>query len=141
MNSQFVILDTNHLRELVHETEVGQRLADRLKDADIFTTVVTAHEMFQGWSARINQHLAGPEQVPAYSHFLTAWKAIGKFELLPFDDDAALIFQGLRSAFRRTGTMDLKIAAICLAHDGLLLTRNLADFRLITSLCVENWLD
>lgn len=34
--------------------------------------------------------------------------------------------------------MDLKIAAICLAHDAMLLTRNVADF---SGLRVENWLD
>lgn len=37
--------------------------------------------------------------------------------------------------------MDLKIAAICLAHDAMLLTRNLSDFRHIPGLRVENWLD
>jgi len=37
--------------------------------------------------------------------------------------------------------MDLKIAAICLAHDATLLTRNVADFQNIPGLRVENWLD
>jgi predicted nucleic acid-binding protein len=37
--------------------------------------------------------------------------------------------------------MDLKIAAICLAHDSMLLTRNLSDFDGIPGLRVENWLD
>lgn len=38
-------------------------------------------------------------------------------------------------------TMDLKIAATCLVHDATLLTRNLADFKNIPGLRVENWLD
>jgi tRNA(fMet)-specific endonuclease VapC len=37
--------------------------------------------------------------------------------------------------------MDLKIAAICLAHDALLLTRNLVDFRRVPGLRVEDWLE
>ena len=37
--------------------------------------------------------------------------------------------------------MDLKIAAICIAHDPLLLTRNLVDFEKVPGLQVENWLD
>jgi len=36
---------------------------------------------------------------------------------------------------------DFKIACICLAHDATLLTRNLADFKPIPGLRVENWLD
>jgi tRNA(fMet)-specific endonuclease VapC len=37
--------------------------------------------------------------------------------------------------------MDLKIAAINLVHDAILLTRNLVDFAKIPGLRVENWLD
>ena len=36
--------------------------------------------------------------------------------------------------------IDLKIAAICLVHDALLLTRNLVDFEKVPGLRVENWL-
>jgi len=35
--------------------------------------------------------------------------------------------------------MDLKIAAIVLARNATLLTRNLADFRKVPGLKVENW--
>ena len=37
--------------------------------------------------------------------------------------------------------MDLKIAAIALAHDALLLSANLRDFQAVPDLRVENWLD
>ncbi len=35
--------------------------------------------------------------------------------------------------------MDLKIAAIVLANDSMLLSRNLSDFRKIPGLKVEDW--
>jgi tRNA(fMet)-specific endonuclease VapC len=37
--------------------------------------------------------------------------------------------------------MDLKIAAIALSHEALLLSRNLRDFNSVPDLRVENWLD
>ena len=41
-----------------------------------------------------------------------------------------------------SGTVALTTsAAICLAHDATLLTRNVADFENIVGLRVENWLD
>ena len=64
-----------------------------------------------------------------------------KLSILPFDESAARVFENLRHQRLRSGTMDLKIAAICLAHDGLLLTRNLSDFEKVPGLRVENWLD
>ena len=50
-------------------------------------------------------------------------------------------FVSLQKQPVRSGTMDLKIAAIALAHDALLLTRNLVDFDKVPNLRVENWLD
>ena len=64
----------------------------------------------------------------AYGWLHRSIEALIKLPILPFDDAAASAFHRLRDARVRTGTMDLKIAAICLAHDATLLTRNLVDF-------------
>lgn len=61
--------------------------------------------------------------------------------ILPFDEDAAVIFQHFQKAKVRIGTMDLKIAAICMAHDATLLSRNLVDFERVPGLRAANWLD
>jgi tRNA(fMet)-specific endonuclease VapC len=45
----------------------------------------------------------------------------------------------LRQAGIRIGTMDLKIAAIALTHDAMLLSRNLSDFKKVPGLRVEDW--
>jgi tRNA(fMet)-specific endonuclease VapC len=37
--------------------------------------------------------------------------------------------------------MDLKIAAIALIHDALLLSANLRDFQQVPGLCVANWIN
>jgi predicted nucleic acid-binding protein len=37
--------------------------------------------------------------------------------------------------------MDLKIAAIALAHDALLLSANILDFQQISNLRVANWIN
>lgn len=52
---------------------------------------------------------------------------------------AAEQFHELRRARVRIGTMDLRIAAIALVNDATLLSRNLADFRRVPGLRVEDW--
>lgn len=47
----------------------------------------------------------------------------------------------VKKTLPRVGAMDLKIASICLAHDCLLLSRNLVDFAKVPGLRVGNWLD
>ncbi|MFN0076356.1 MAG: type II toxin-antitoxin system VapC family toxin [Prosthecobacter sp.] len=140
----FAILDTNHLRKLVSRTSAaGRRLRERIpaEKAAVFACIVTVEEDVRGWLALLQRHTAGPAQVETYARMQESLEIVVKLGMLPFDDDAAQIYSGLRRAFRRGGTMDLKIAAICLAHDATLLTRNDEDFTCLPGLRVENWLD
>ena len=139
----FVVLDTNHFSELVRDSPrvvtLQRNVAER--KADVFVTVITAQESFEGWFALINRERAVFDQTKAYAQFLRSIETVVKFTILPFDPDSARIFQRLRNEGIRIGTMDLKIAAICLAHDATLLTPNRVDFDKVPGLRVENWLD
>jgi len=139
----FAILDTNHLRELVGGSVAGSHLKKRIQDesADVFTCIVVVEESLQGWMALLNRERPGPAQVGTYGRMLATLDGAMKLGVLPFDDEAAEVFSALRAEFPRRGTMDLKIAATCLVHDALLLTRNVGDFREIPGLRFENWLD
>ena len=122
---------------------MSRRLKERAaaRDADLVIPVITPQEITQGWLAAINRENAGPDQVCAYRRFLHSLLGFPKLTILPFDADAARTFLNLQQQRVRIGTMDLKIAAICMAHDATLLTRNLVDFEKVSGLRVENWLD
>jgi len=60
--------------------------------------------------------------------------------LIDYDAEAASKFEQLRQAKVRIGTKDLRIAAICLANNATLLSRNLKDFGQVPGLNVEDWL-
>ena len=140
----FTILDTNHFAELVHGTERGDRLKQRFskQEADVFTTIVTAQEVTEGWSAFIRKQKAGsPKQIHGYQQFQHSLELLMDLSILPFDAQSAAIFLPLRKSFPQIGTQDLKIASICIAHEAILLTRNLKDFKSLPDLRVENWLD
>jgi len=59
--------------------------------------------------------------------------------LLPFDDEASGICEGLVSSRLRVATLDLRIASIALARGLTLLTRNFGDFGKVPGLRVEGW--
>ncbi|MBN8419268.1 MAG: type II toxin-antitoxin system VapC family toxin [Verrucomicrobia bacterium] len=139
----FAVLDTNHYVALIAGGPLSITISRRATevDADIFTTIITPQEITQGWLAAINREQAGRDQLFSYARFQHNLLAFSKLPILPFDQEAAETFHQLRRDLPRTGTMDLKIAAVCLAHDATLLTRNVADFQNIPGLRVENWLD
>jgi tRNA(fMet)-specific endonuclease VapC len=139
----FVVLDTNHYNELANDSSFGRNAQQRIRNhrADVFISIISVQESIQGWLALINRRKLVREQVHAYSRFQQCVETLSKLTILPFDESAAQTFESLQRQRLRTGTMDLKIAAICLAHDALLLTRNLSDFRHVPGLRAENWLD
>lgn len=137
------VLDTNHFRVVAEggpaAAEIDRRAAR--EGIDIFLSIITVQEATGGWPGLINGMKAGRDQVRAYASFQKTIAAFRQFDILAFDEAAAERFHLLRREYPRGGTMDLKIAAICLSCDAALLTRNLADFSNIPGLRVENWLD
>jgi len=67
----FVILDTNHYREMLLGTLLGAGLTARMQEneADAFTSIVTIQEITQGWTAEINRRRSGRDQIKAYAQF------------------------------------------------------------------------
>ena len=139
----FGVLDTDHYSAILHETPLMANLHSRIAQAkaDVFTSIVTIQEITQGWTAEINRRKPGRDQLRAYDQFQNAIEDFASLAILRFDEDAAAAFHRLLSDRVRIGTMDLKIAAICISHSALLLTRNLTDFEKVPGLRVENWLD
>ena len=59
--------------------------------------------------------------------------------MLDFDEAAQSHFERLKNLKIRVGTQDLRIAAIALANQCVLVTRNLQDFIAIPGLTLADW--
>lgn len=138
-----LILDTDHASELGMRSAAGVRLLNRLavSKEDVAITAITVEEQMRGWLAEIRRHADPARQIKAYDHLVRQVEILASWVTLPWDEDAITKFSTLRAAGVRVGTQDLKIAAIALAHDALLLTRNSLDFAKVPGLRFENWLD
>ena len=70
-------------------------------------------------------------------------ETLAPYRSLPFDDAAAEHYARIRHELEesgvRIGPHDLLIAAICLAHGCTLVTGNVAEFRRVRGLGVEDW--
>jgi tRNA(fMet)-specific endonuclease VapC len=118
-------------------------LAARVATANgqtVAITVVNMEEPLRGWLAEINRHRDVHDQIVFYDRLAKLISFFARWRIVAFDVRAADEFKRLRRQRIRIGTMDLKIAAIALVHDALLLTRNLGDFRQVPGMRLENWL-
>lgn len=138
-----ILLDTDHLSVYADERDPRHKLLNvRLEAAPepVGCSIVSVEEMLRGWLAIIHRLRDVNKQIPAYVRLGQLFKVLSDWEIVPFDQQAADRFTGLRRQHGRTGTMDLKIAAIALANDALLVTANLRDFSVVPKLRCENWL-
>jgi tRNA(fMet)-specific endonuclease VapC len=138
-----VILDTDHASELGFRSAAGMRLLSRLDriDSDIVITAITVEEQLRGWLAALKRHADPAARVADYARLIRQVELHAAWTVLPWDADAVRVFSNLRSQRIRIGTQDLKIAAVAIAHEVMLLTRNTVDFQQVPGLRFENWLD
>lgn len=139
-----ILLDTDHLTVLRYpEHAQYASLSARMTatvDEQFAVTVVSVEEQMRGWLAEINRHLDVRKQMPAYDRLATLFTFFANWQIIRLDERATDEFERLRKQKVRIGTMDLKIAAIALTHNPLLLSANLRDYRQVPGLHVENWL-
>ncbi len=139
-----IILDTDEfsLLELPDSLEY-KRLRARIAQLDppqpVATTVITYEEQSRGRLATVNSARTDRELAEAYAHLRQHILNYRKTPIADFDMAAAAIATALRKSKLRVGTMDVRIAAIALANDALLLSRNPRDFERVPNLRVEDW--
>jgi tRNA(fMet)-specific endonuclease VapC len=102
-------------------------------------TIVTAEEHLRGRLAQVNKAATGGARSIAYAYLHKAITDLAKLNILDYDAAADTLYQTLKQRRLRLGSQDLRIAAITLANQGLLVTRNRSDFGQISGLTLEDW--
>ena len=141
------VLDTDHVTVVKYSDSAQyQRLTARITAAtqagEVFgTTIISVEEQTRGWLAYIRAQRDLRRQVRGYTELAQLFAFFQRWRVLAFDAAAADRADYLQQIRLRVGTQDLKIAAIALTQNALLLSANLRDFSRVPGLWVENWLE
>jgi tRNA(fMet)-specific endonuclease VapC len=128
------LLDTNILSHLVRQPQgpVADHIAD-VGEANVLTSVIVACELRYGAAKRGSRKLT--RQVEAVLNAMT---------IRPLESDIERVYASIRAALERKGTPvgahDMLIAAHARAIDAVCVTDNVAEFRRVPALKIENWL-
>ncbi|WP_442947421.1 type II toxin-antitoxin system VapC family toxin [Nostoc sp.] len=87
----------------------------------------------------INRADSSGELVLAYARLQDTLDDLNSINVLEFSEDAGSIYTELVRQKIRVGTQDLRIAAITLSVNGILVTRNRKDFEKVPNLRLEDW--
>lgn len=133
------ILDTDHVS--LHQREhtlIASRIAET-PDHLLFSTIITFQEQIAGRLAVIKRARNPEKQARSYRRLRETQLYFCSRPLLLFDATAQTQFWALKAKKIRISTNDLMIASIVLAYNGILLTRNMRDFRQVPDLQIEDW--
>jgi len=122
-----------------HHQRVAEHINSLPEEDMIAVTVVTFGEDLSGWLPACRRARNGQMRARAYARLQQGLDFYREMICLLFDDVAAVIFDQLRAQKIRVGTNDLAIAAIVLFVNGILITRNTADFQKVPGLVLEDW--
>lgn len=132
--SRLYLLDTNILSHLIRQPQgtVAERIAD-VGEANVLTSVIVACELRYGAAKRGSRKLT--RQVEA---------VLGALTIRPLDSDVEGVYAAIRVALERKGTPigahDMLIASHARAIDAVCVTDNIAEFKRVPALKLENWL-
>ncbi len=136
------VLDTDHMTILERGGITAYPLELRLGQvppSEIATTIISYEEQMRGWLSRVAQARTPPQQVESYEFLHLHIETYRTATIFGYDHYASEEFERMRQVGVRISTKDLRIAAICISLDAILLTRNLKHFEQVPGLKFEDW--
>ena len=137
------LYDTDHVSILEQPFGAAYRtLAGRIAlhhPTDFAISIVTFDEQAVGAHAYLNRAKTPAGVIKGYSLLERVIMTFKDAQILPYDVAAAAVFARLHGQGVRIATNDLRIAAIALARNLTLLTRNAVHFSKVPDLVIEDW--
>ncbi|MGH1393536.1 MAG: type II toxin-antitoxin system VapC family toxin [Trichormus sp.] len=136
------VLDTDHVSLLLERhPQVSRRVAE--VGSQVAISIVTVQELFNGWVVRINAARDVEGIVRLYGKLSRTVTLFGRVRVLDFDQKAGEMFQQLLTEnptlSKQRLQKDMRIAAIVLSNNAIILTRNYRDFSQVPDLKIEDW--
>jgi tRNA(fMet)-specific endonuclease VapC len=135
-----VLLDTDTITHLhAGHSRVIEYLR-KLDDPEIGITIITKIELLRGRFDFLLKAAGGSDLIKAQRWLTVTEALLEPLLIVPIDERVAAQFDRLRMqpSLRKIGRADLLIAAIVLAHQATLISRNLRHFSQIPQLKVVN---
>lgn len=137
------LLDTDHISLALRGND---RVVDRLRNlrkSQWAVRVISIQESFNGWIVSLNDPQYRDRQVELYTQLWQSNQFFQRAQVLNFDAHADAFYRGLLQSQpalgKRRMEKDMKIAAVALANQAIVVTRNRRDFEQVPGVEIEDW--
>lgn len=133
------ILDTDHVSLFQRgHPQIINRLA-QVASTELSITIITLEEQLRGRFQMTRRASSPSELILAYQNLHVTFDSLKSFSIIDFSPAASHIYASLVNQKIRIGTQDLRIAAIAVSMEGIVVTRNQRDFGKVPNLKIEDW--
>jgi tRNA(fMet)-specific endonuclease VapC len=133
------ILDTDHVSLFQTGHPLVTQRVQSIDPSALAVTIVTVEEQMYGRLNRIRRAKSTEDLRLGYFNLNRTLEYFKTINAIDFDNAAVNCYREITSQKLRVGTQDLKIAAITLSRQGILVTRNAVDFGKVSNLQIEDW--
>ncbi|QTA86759.1 type II toxin-antitoxin system VapC family toxin [Desulfonema magnum] len=137
------ILDTDTLTHLHagHPNVIAN--LKKLDDPDVRITVITKIELLRGRFEFLLKASDRNQLVRAQKLLNRTEELLSQIPVLMMDEKSATRFEELKKLkkLHKIGRADILIASMTLAHQAVLVTRNVRHFKHVPNLALKNWVD
>ncbi|WP_298909074.1 type II toxin-antitoxin system VapC family toxin [uncultured Nostoc sp.] len=133
------ILDTDHVSLFQQLHPVITQRINAVNSEDIAITIITVEEQLRGRFNVIRKASLSDALLLAYAKLQATLEFFKNVRSLGFDEYTINCYEDLIRQRIRIGTQDLRIAAITLSVNGILVTPNWKYFKKVTNLRLEDW--
>jgi tRNA(fMet)-specific endonuclease VapC len=107
--------------------------------AEVGITVMTVEEQLSGWYTELRRAKTPQILAAVYQRMADTVCFYAPMRISSFTEPAIARYDELNSQKLQVRKTDLRIAAIVLEQNAVLVTRNLVDFQQIPGLVIEDW--
>jgi tRNA(fMet)-specific endonuclease VapC len=133
------VLDTDLLTLYYHGDPIVVQRVDARLPTELAISILTVDEQLTGWYTLTRQARRPEEIARAYVHLGEAVVRLGHWRILPYTESAIARVAQLKALRLNVRLMDLRIAAVALENQAVIVTRNRRDFGRVPGLSVEDW--
>lgn len=133
------ILDTDIVSLYQHDHPAVTANVQRHPLSELAITVLTVEEQLSGWYNELRKAKKPPALAAVYQRMAQTVQFLGQIPILTFSESAIARYEELKRMKLNIKKTDLRIAAIVLEHNAVLVTRNVRDFGKIPGLQNEDW--
>jgi tRNA(fMet)-specific endonuclease VapC len=133
------LLDTDTVSLFQHGHAAVCAAIAKHSPSEIGITVLTVEEQLSGWYKELRQAKKAPALAAVYQRMAQTVRFYAVLPIFTLTEAAIGRYADLKRLKLKVGRTDLRIAAIVLQENAVLVTANVQDFKQIPGLHIEDW--